>query len=351
MLTLTLNRPERLNAFNVALHEALADAIRRAADEREVPRRAPDRRRQGLLRRARTSPIARSRPARGRPDLGESIDKRYNPLIRALRKLPKPIVCAVNGAAAGAGANLALACDIVLAAKSARFLQAFARIGLVPDSGGTWFLPRLVGEARARALMMLADPIGAEQAEAWGMIYRAVDDDQLMGVAHEIAARLAAGPTHAFGLMKRAFAASSANSLDAQLDLERDLQREAGAADEYVEGVTRLPREAAGEFQSRESRRNDAGGDRAKIRRPPVGGGHDGAGAWHAPRFGRPGRGVAVDDRDQGDDQRPRHRPRRIHLPARRHRIRLRLQQLQPALRRPALLDHLSEAGAARARA
>ena len=132
-----------------------------------------------------------------RPDLGETIDKRYNPLIRALRKLPKPVVCAVNGAAAGAGANLALACDIVLAARSARFLQAFARIGLVPDSGGTWFLPRLVGDARARALMMIADPIGAEQAEAWGMIYRAVDDDQLMGAAHEIAARLAAGPTHA----------------------------------------------------------------------------------------------------------------------------------------------------------
>ena len=122
-----------------------------------------------------------------------------------MRALPKPVVCAVNGAAAGAGANVALACDIVLAAKSAKFLQAFARIGLVPDSGGTWSLPRLVGEARARALMMLADPIGAEQAEAWGMIWRAVDDDQLMGVAREIAMRLAAGPTHAYGLMKRAF--------------------------------------------------------------------------------------------------------------------------------------------------
>ena len=147
-------------------------------------------------------------PGGGRPDLGQSLDKRHNPLIRALRALPKPVVCAVNGPAAGAGANVALACDIVLAAKSAQFLQAFARIGLIPDAGGTFTLPRLVGEARARALMMLAEPIGAEQAAAWGMIYRAVDDQDLMGEARTIAERLAAGPTHAFGLIKRALAAS-----------------------------------------------------------------------------------------------------------------------------------------------
>jgi 2-(1,2-epoxy-1,2-dihydrophenyl)acetyl-CoA isomerase len=236
VLTLTLNRPERLNAFNVALHEALAGAIKRAAANEDC--------RAVLLTGAGRGFCAgqdlsdRVVGAGGeRPDLGDSLEKRYNPLIRVLRGLAKPIVCAVNGAAAGAGANVALACDIVLAAKSAQFLQAFARIGLVPDSGGTWILPRLVGDARARALMLLADPIGAEEAAAWGMIYRAVDDDQLMGEAHAIAERLAAGPTHALGLMKRAFAASAANSLDAQLDLERDLQREAGAADEYVEGV------------------------------------------------------------------------------------------------------------------
>jgi len=232
VLTLTLSRPDRLNAFNVALHEALADAIGRAAENEQC--------RAVILTGAGKGFCGGqdlSERAGDRPDLGETVDRRLNPLIRSLRKLPKPVVCAVNGAAAGAGANLALACDIVLAARSARFLQAFARIGLVPDSGGTWFLPRLVGEARARALMMLAEPITAEQAEAWGMIYRAVDDDELMGVAHEIAARLAAGPTHALGLMKRAFAASSASSLDAQLDLERDLQREAGMADEYIEGV------------------------------------------------------------------------------------------------------------------
>lgn len=236
VLTLTLNRPDRMNAFNVALHEALASAIRRAAASEACRAVLLTGAGKGFCAGQDLSERAVA-PGEGRPDLGESIEKRYNPLIRALRGLPKPVLCAVNGAAAGAGANVALACDIVLAAKSAKFLQAFARIGLVPDSGGTWFLPRLVGDARARALMMLADPIGAEQAEAWGLIYRAVDDDQLMGAAREIATRLAAGPTHALGLMKRAFAASSVNSLDAQLDLERDLQRQAGAADEYVEGV------------------------------------------------------------------------------------------------------------------
>jgi 2-(1,2-epoxy-1,2-dihydrophenyl)acetyl-CoA isomerase len=236
VMTLTLNRPERLNAFNVALHEALFAAIERAGADPDC--------RAVLLTGAGKGFCAgqdltdRVVAADGsRPDLGESIDKRYNPLVRALRRLPKPVVCAVNGAAAGAGATVALACDVVLAAKSAKFLQAFARIGLIPDSGGTFFLPRLVGDARARALIMLADPIGAEEAEAWGMIYRAVDDQDLLREARALAARLAAGPTHALGLIKRALIASLANSLDAQLDLERDLQREAGAADEYREGV------------------------------------------------------------------------------------------------------------------
>ncbi len=237
VLTLTLNRPDRMNAFNAALHEALARAVQRAAADSECRVLLLTGAGKGFCAGQDLSDRAVA-PAGARPDLGELLDKRYNPLVRALRALPKPVVCAVNGAAAGAGANVALACDIVIAAKSAKFLQAFARIGLVPDSGGTWILPRLVGDARARALMMLADPIPAEQAEAWGMIYRAVDDDQLMGVSREIAMRLAGGPTHAYGLMKRAFLASASNGLDAQLDLERDLQREAGAADEYIEGVS-----------------------------------------------------------------------------------------------------------------
>jgi 2-(1,2-epoxy-1,2-dihydrophenyl)acetyl-CoA isomerase len=236
VLTLTLNRPQRLNAFNGELNEALAAGIARAgANEacRVVLLTGAGR---GFS--AGADLAQRMTPKDGtRPDLGASLDKAYNPLIRAMRKLPKPIVAAVNGPAAGVGANIAFACDIVLAAKSASFLQAFARIGLVPDGGGTWILPRLIGDARARALMMLAEPIDAERAAAWGMIYACVDDDKLMGEAHTLAERLAAGPTRAYALMKRAFAASAGNSLDAQLDLERDLQREAGLGDEFVEGV------------------------------------------------------------------------------------------------------------------
>ena len=236
VMTLTLNRPERMNAFNVALHEALAGAFSRAeaSDDCRVvmitgsgPGFCAG---QDLSERA-------MKPGAAPPDLGHTLDKFYNPLIRRMRALPKPVIAAVNGVAAGAGASFALAADIVLAARSAKFIQAFARIGLVPDSGGTYFLPRLVGEARARALMLLGQPLGADDAAAWGMIYRVVDDQNLMGEAHELAEKLAAGPTHAYGLMKRAFAASATNSLDAQLDLERDLQREAGGKDEYVEGV------------------------------------------------------------------------------------------------------------------
>ena len=236
VMTLTLNRPERLNALNAALVAALSAGVKRAvtdADCRAVLITGAGR---GFCAGADLADRAMT-PGGARPDLGQSLERGLNPIIRAIRNLAKPVVCAVNGPAAGAGANLALACDIVLAAKSAQFLQAFARIGLIPDAGGTFVLPRLIGEARARALMMLAEPIGAEQAQAVGMIYRAVDDQDLMGEAHTIAERLAAGPTHALGLIKRALAASPGNNLDAQLDLERDLQREAGAGDEYMEGV------------------------------------------------------------------------------------------------------------------
>src|SRR5271166_4212762 len=189
VLTLTLNRPERLNAFNAALHEALAGALARAAADEECRVVMVTGAGKGFCAGADLTDHAVA-PGGARPNLGESLDKRYNPLIRAMRSLPKPIVCAVNGAAAGAGVNFALACDIVLAAKSAMFLQAFARIGLVPVAGGTWFLPRLVGEARARGLMLLADSISAEQAESWGMIWRAVDVTEPLGerarFAHQI---------------------------------------------------------------------------------------------------------------------------------------------------------------------
>jgi 2-(1,2-epoxy-1,2-dihydrophenyl)acetyl-CoA isomerase len=236
VLTLTLNRPQRLNALDAALIEALSASIKRAGTDPECRAVLISGAGRGFCAGADLANRAFA-PGQARPDLGQALEKGINPIIRSIRNLPKPVVCAVNGPAAGAGANIALACDIVLAAKSAQFLQAFARIGLIPDAGGTFVLPRLIGDARARALMMLAEPIGAEQAEAAGMIYRAVDDEDLMGEARIIAERLAAGATHALGLIKRALAASPANSLDAQLDLERDLQREAGASDEYVEGV------------------------------------------------------------------------------------------------------------------
>ena len=170
-------------------------------------------------------------------DLSVSLGTNYNPLVRRMRALPKPIVCAVNGPAAGAGANVALACDVVLAARSASFLQAFSRIGLLPDAGGTYFLPRLVGTARAMGLALLADKLSAEDAERWGLIWKAVDDAVLMDEASALARRLAAGPTKGYALLKRAMYASAANSLDAQLDLERDLQREAGFSEDYREGV------------------------------------------------------------------------------------------------------------------
>jgi 2-(1,2-epoxy-1,2-dihydrophenyl)acetyl-CoA isomerase len=170
-------------------------------------------------------------------DLSVSLGSYYNPLVRRLRELPKPIVCAVNGVAAGAGANIALACDVVLAARSAKFVQSFARLGLVPDSGGTYFLPRLVGTARAMGLSLLAEPLSAEEAERWGLIWKVVDDDKLMPEAIALARKLAAGPTKGYGLIKRAIYASPHNSLDAQLDLERDLQRDAGFSEDYRKGV------------------------------------------------------------------------------------------------------------------
>lgn len=172
------------------------------------------------------------------PDLGRTLDTFYNPTLRLMRDLRKPIVCAVNGVAAGAGANIALACDIVLAAKSAKFVQAFAKIGLIPDAGGSWSLPRLVGEARAKALALTAEPLMAEQAADWGLIWKAVEDAELMAQAQALAAQLAAGPTLGLGLTKMLIQEAATNDLSTQLDRERDTQRQAGHSKDYAEGVT-----------------------------------------------------------------------------------------------------------------
>jgi 2-(1,2-epoxy-1,2-dihydrophenyl)acetyl-CoA isomerase len=250
VLTLTLNRPDKLNSFNEAMHRALRAGFERAASDPAV--------RAVLLTGAGRGFSAGQdlgdrdpRKATQPPDLGHTLDTFYNPTLRLIRSLEKPVVCAVNGVAAGAGANIALACDIVLAARSAKFIQAFSKIGLVPDAGGSWSLPRILGEPRAKALALLAEPVDADTAAAWGMIWKAIDDAALLDEARAVATRLAAGPTRGLGLTKRAIQAAAGNGLDAQLDLERDLQREAGRTADYAEGVTAFLEKRRPEFTGR----------------------------------------------------------------------------------------------------
>ncbi len=246
---ITLNRPDKLNAFNEEMHLALRAALERAEADDSV--------RALLLTGAGRGFCAgqdlgdRNVSVDVELDLGHTLETFYNPLICKLRALPLPVICAVNGVAAGAGANIALACDIVLAARSAKFVQAFCRLGLVPDSGGTYSLPRLVGEARAKGLALLGETLTAEQAEAWGLIWRAVDDDGLMEEARKLARHLATQPTQGLGFIKQAIQASLDNDLDAQLDLERDLQRRAGRSADYREGVAAFMAKRAPVFQGR----------------------------------------------------------------------------------------------------
>ena len=248
---LTLNRPDKLNALNRSVYEAMMAALEAA--ERDPSCRVV------LLSGAGRAFCAGQdlgpevyNAAGPQPDLGPVLD-RYNEMIERMRRLPKPIVAAVNGMAAGGGASLALACDIVVAKKSASFLQAFARIGLVPDCGGTYFLPRLIGEARARAYAMLAEPVKAEQAEAWGMIWKAVDDDRLEAEVTALTERLATAATSALGLTKQALQASLDNDLASQLRLERDLQRKAGASSDYREGVAAFLEKRPARFSGRKT--------------------------------------------------------------------------------------------------
>lgn len=237
VLTLVLNRPEKLNSFNEEMHLALREGIQRAHDEAEV--------RAVLLTGAGRGfcagqDLGDRDPRKGgpAPDLGHTLETFYNPTLRLIRNLEKPVVCAVNGVAAGAGANIAFACDIVLAAKSARFIQAFSKIGLIPDAGGTWSLTRILGEPRAKALTLTAEPLGAEKAADWGLIWKAVEDAELMAEAAALAKSLAAGPTLGLGLTKKLIQSAALTSLDQQLDLERDAQQRAGRSADYAEGVT-----------------------------------------------------------------------------------------------------------------
>ena len=234
--TITLNRPDVLNSFNMSMAAELQHALQAAAEDDGI--------RAVLLTGAGRAfcagqDLAEAAPADGSPApaIADIVRRTYNPTVRAIRGLEKPVVCAVNGVAAGAGANLALACDVVLAADTASFVQAFSKIGLIPDTGGTFFLPRLVGLARATALAFLGDKLPAADAQAMGMIYRVVEAARLLEEARALARRLATQPTRGFGLTKRAFNQSLANDLDAQLEVEAELQAEAAATADFAEGV------------------------------------------------------------------------------------------------------------------
>lgn len=231
-----LNRPDKLNSFTAAMHGELADALRRV-EQGDVRVLVVSGRGRGFCAGQDLSERQR-REGEGPVDLGETVETFYAPLIRRLNALPMPVVVGVNGVAAGAGANLALAGgDIVVAAESASFIQPFCRLGLIPDTGGTYALPRLVGRARAMGLAMLGDKLSAQQAQQWGLIWEAVPDDQFEARLDALATHFAQAPTKGLAYTKRAINQSLGNTLDAQLDLERDMMRELGASDDYAEGV------------------------------------------------------------------------------------------------------------------
>jgi 2-(1,2-epoxy-1,2-dihydrophenyl)acetyl-CoA isomerase len=234
---LTLNRPEKLNSFNVQMHEEVQLALKQvqeSANTRVLVLTGAGRgfcAGQDLADRV---AVPESAP----PDLGLSIGKYYSPLVRVLTALPLPVVAAVNGVAAGAGANLALACDLVIATKSASFIQSFAKLGLVPDTGGTYSLPHLVGTARALGLVLLGEKLSAEQAANWGLIWRCVEDADFQATVETLVQHLATAPTKGLAYAKRAIRMSAQNSLDAQLDVERDFNRELGRSKDFQEGVS-----------------------------------------------------------------------------------------------------------------
>jgi len=246
---ITLNRPDRLNAFNDAMHAALRTEIEAARDRgtRAILLTGAGR---GFCA---GQDLGDRDPAKmdGPPDLSKTILTWYAPLIRLIRSLEFPVVCAVNGVAAGAGANIALACDIVLAAEGAKFIQSFAKVGLVPDAGGSFSLTRLLGEARAKALALTATPLSATQAAEWGLIWKAIPNDTLMDEARALTAGLADGPTLGLGLTKMAIQAAATNTMDQQLDLEAQYQKTCGESPDYAEGVAAFLAKRAPKFTGR----------------------------------------------------------------------------------------------------
>ena len=246
---ITLNRPDKLNSFNQDMHEQLREALSSIRANHTVRAVILTGAGRGFC--AGQDLAESMKNQGGQTDPSKTLQENYNPLVQTLHEMPLPVIAAVNGVAAGAGANVALACDIVLAAKSAKFLQAFAKIGLIPDAGGTYFLPRLVGEQRALGLAMLAEPISAEKAEQWGMIWKAVDDATLMTEARAMAKHLANQPTVALGLMKRAIYAAGINDLSSQLQMEVDLQLQAAKTHDAAEGIAAFVEKRPAKFEGR----------------------------------------------------------------------------------------------------